>query len=214
MHLATDALLAARDHLRAAPADDGVVELIVARPNVEERALLDEARLDTEAGLVGDNWLARGNRHRSDGSSDPEAQITVMNIRVTKLVTAGVDDRVPLAGDQIYVDLDLSQDNLPIGTRLEIGSAVLLVTPKPHLGCEKFVARFGAEAMQFVNSREGRAHRWRGMNTAVVQAGTVRVGDRVTVVRPSAGAPPQGDDVAREVRRAHQAVDVGLSLDG
>jgi hypothetical protein len=214
MHLATDALLAARDHLLAAPSDDGVVEFIVARPNVEERVLLDEARLDTEQGLVGDNWLARGNRHRDDGSADPEAQITVMNIRVTKLVAADADDRVPLAGDQIYVDLDLSQDNLPVGTRLEIGSAVLLVTPKPHLGCAKFVARFGEDAMRFVNGGEGRANRWRGMNTAVVQSGAFRVGDRVRVVRPSVGVPPQGDGVTEDVGRAHEPVDLGLGVDG
>ena len=213
MHLATDALLAARDHLLSAPADGGEVKLIVARPDVEERVLLDQVQLDTEQGLVGDNWLARGNRHREDGSADPEAQITVMNIRVTSLVAVD-DERIPLAGDQIYVDLDLSQDNLPVGTRLEIGSAVLLVTPKPHLGCEKFVARFGGDAMRFVNGREGRANRWRGMNTAVVQSGTVRVGDRVTVIRPSVDVPPQGDHVAGEGDRAHEPVDVGLSLDG
>ena len=213
MHLATDALLAARDHLRAAPADEGVVKLIVARPDVEQRVLLDEARLDVEHGLIGDNWLVRGNRHREDGSADPDAQITVMNIRVTELV-AQDSNRVPLAGDQIYVDLDLSQDNLPIGTRLEIGTAVLLVTPKPHLGCAKFVARFGEEAMRFVNSREGRAHRWRGMNTAVVQSGTFRVGDRVVVRRPSADVPPQRDDVAGEVGGTHDPIDLGLGLDG
>ena len=213
MHLPADALLAARDHLLAAPSDEGVVTLIVARPDVEERVLLDEAQLDTEQGLVGDNWLARGNRHREDGTADPEAQITVMNIRVTELV-AQDSERVPLAGDQIYVDLDLSQDNLPIGTRLEIGSAVLLVTAKPHLGCEKFVARFGGDAMRFVNGREGRANRWRGMNTAVVQSGTVRVGDRIVVVRPSVAVPPQGDDVTEEVGRPHEPVDVGLGVDG
>jgi len=165
----------------------------------------------------------RFRRHEQDGGTDLQhradrqvvlAQVEVDVDLVTRLVAADDADRVPLAGDQIYVDLDLSQDNLPIGTRLEIGSAVLLVTPKPHLGCAKFVARFGDEAMRFVNGREGRANRWRGMNTAVVQSGDFRVGDRVRVVRPSVGVPPQGDDVTGNVGRSHEAVDVGLSLDG
>lgn len=183
MHLSSAELKAARDHLVAAPTSVGRLELIVARPEHGQRHLLDEARLDVVDGLVGDNWLTRGNRHREDGSADPDAQITVMNIRVAALV-AGSPERVPLAGDQLYVDLDLSVDNLPVGTRLEVGSAVLLVTPPPHTGCKKFVARFGEEAMRFVNSREGRAHRWRGMNTRVLEPGVVRVGDPITVLRP------------------------------
>jgi len=180
VHLTTDELLAAGDHLKDAPADSGRVELIVARPEPGSRLLLDEAHLDVAAGLVGDNWLTRGNRRRADGSADPDAQITVMNIRVAVLVAAD-PQRIPLAGDQLFVDLDLSIANLPVGSTIAIGSAVLLVTAKPHLGCAKFVARFGEEAMRFVNSREGRAHRWRGMNTSVLEPGTVRRGDVITV---------------------------------
>lgn len=191
MHLTGDELDAARPELYGAPHDDGTLALIVARPEPAERTLLAEGQLDLALGLVGDNWLARGNRHREDGSADPDAQITLMNIRVARLV-ARAEDRVPLAGDQLYVDLDLSLDNLPAGTRLEIGTAVLELTASPHTGCKKFVARFGGDAMRFVNSREGRANRWRGANTRVVVPGTVRVGDRITVLRtPAAGIPEQ-----------------------
>lgn len=167
MHLTGDELDAARAGLHESPKNEGALALIVARPEPSKRTLLDEATLDLDVGLVGDNWRARGNRHREDGSADPEAQITVMNIRVARLV-AQAEDRVALAGDQLYADLDLSIDNLPAGTRLAIGTAVLELTQSPHMGCKKFVARFGADAMRFVNSREGRANRWRGANTRVV----------------------------------------------
>jgi hypothetical protein len=190
MHRTPAELLAGRAHLLDAPKDGGEVRLIVTRPSPAQRVLLDEGLLDTESGLVGDNWLERGNRHRADKSADPDAQITVMNIRVAELV-ACVPDRVPLAGDQLYVDLDLSIDNLPVGSRLSIGDAVLEVTPPPHTGCAKFVDRFGAEAMRFVNSREGRQHRWRGMNTRVIRGGTVRLGDRISVTRANVTMPLQ-----------------------
>ena len=193
MHRTADELAAARPHLLAAPDDDGPLRLIVTRPTPGERVLLDTGELDTDAGLVGDNWLERGNRHRADGSADPDAQITVMNIRVAELV-AGSADRVPLAGDQLYVDLDLSMDNLPVGSRLTIGDAVLEVTPPPHTGCKKFVARFGTDAMRFVNSHEGRANRWRGMNARVLTSGTVRLGDQIRVTRANVRVPSQAGD--------------------
>ena len=190
MHLTADALRAARDHLAAAPKSVGRVDLIVARPEAGQRQLLDEAHLAVVHGLIGDNWLARGNRHRHDGTPDPDAQITVMNIRVAALV-ADSPERIPLAGDQLYVDLDLSLANLPVGTRVAIGSAVLLVTAPPHTGCKKFVERFGEDAMRFVNSREGRAHRWRGMNTRVLESGVIRIGDPITIVKAQLSSPVQ-----------------------
>src|SRR5262245_21940166 len=172
---------AALDDIRRSPADDGVIELVVARPADGERRLLEKAELDLTVGLVGDNWLARGNRRRDDGSADPEAQLTIMNARVSRLVAVDPDRR-PLAGDQLHVDLDLSLDNLPPGTRLALGTAVVEVSAKPHTGCAMFVERFGREAMQFVNSPVGRQLRLRGMNTKVVVAGTVRPGDTVRKV--------------------------------
>lgn len=169
------------------PKDDGVVEMIVQRPSVGAREVVDVARLDVKQGLVGDNWLGRGNPRTPDGLADPEAQITVMNARAADLVAQG-RLRWPLAGDQIYVDLDLSLENLPPGTRLAIGAAVIEVTAKPHTGCAKFVERFGVDAMKFVNAPVGRALNLRGINAKVVQAGEVRVGDSVKK-RAASGMP-------------------------
>lgn len=168
--------MAGLDHVRAAPSELGELRLIVCRPAPGERRLLAEGRLEIADGLVGDSWLARGSRHTPDGSAMPDKQVTVMNFRVAELV-AGDLARVPLAGDQLYVDFDLSVDNLPAGSLLTVGDAVLQVSESPHLGCAKFVERFGTEAMRFVNSATGRRLRLRGMNTRVVVPGTVRVGD-------------------------------------
>ena len=168
--------------LQPFPADGGELRLIVRRPVVGSREVVSTASLDRAVGLVGDSWLARGSRHTLDGAAVPDAQITLMNISVAMLV-AGRLDRVPLAGDQLYVDLDLSIVNLPVSTRLVIGDAVLEVTPPPHTGCAKFVDRFGEDAMRFVNSAFGRSLRLRGMNARVVTAGVVKVGDQVKVLR-------------------------------
>ena len=181
-------LEAALPEILGSPADAGDVRLIAARPDQGERRLLDEGVLDATVGLVGDNWLVRGSRHTADGSAIPDLQITVMNARVAELVTGGGEE-MALPGDQLYVDLDLSIDNLPVGTWLSVGTAVLEVTPVPHTGCQKFVARFGADAMRFVNGREGRALRLRGMNTRVVVPGVVRVGDVVRKPAPALALP-------------------------
>ena len=177
-HLTTEQLEAGLDDIRDAPKDAGVVHLIVRRPETLEREILDEGQLDTVEGLVGDNWKARGSGQTADGSADPECQITIMNSRVTQLV-AQDKDRWHLAGDQFYVEMDISKENLPAGTRLAIGDAVLEVSAKPHTGCGKFVERFGADAMKFVNSAVGREMCLRGINTWVIQSGAVSVGDTV-----------------------------------
>ena len=177
-HLSRQRLESGLGKIRESPADHGRVILVVRRPAVGVRELADEAMLDVVTGLAGDNWLTRGSS-RPDGSADPERQVTVMNARAAELVAGGTD-RMPLAGDQIYVDFDLSVGNLPPGTMLAVGQAVLQVSDAPHLGCAKFVERFGAEAMRFVNSRLGRQLRLRGMNARVVQPGLVRPGDVVT----------------------------------
>jgi hypothetical protein len=177
-HLTAIDLDAGLDTIRAAPADLGRVELIVRRPAVDERELVAVARLDCEEGLVGDSWRVRPSSSRPDGSAHPDKQITVMSSRVASLV-AQAEDRRPLAGDQQYVDLDISIANLPAGTQLAIGSAVIEVTEPPHTGCAKFTQRFGLDAFRFVNSPLGLELRLRGMNTKVVTAGSVRVGDEV-----------------------------------
>jgi MOSC domain-containing protein YiiM len=137
--------------------------------------VLHEAELDPVRGLIGDSWVYRGSSKTADGGPHPEMQINIMNARVTALV-AQEKSRWSLAGDQLYIDMDLSRENLPAGTRLAIGSAVLEVSPLPHTGCTKFVSRFGVDAMKFVNSTVGRELCLRGINAKVVQAGVVRLG--------------------------------------
>jgi hypothetical protein len=177
-HLTRDELEAGLDEIRQSPEDGGSVALIVSRPAVDERVLLDEATLDTTIGLVGDTWRERGSSSTDDGSAHPLAQLTLMNVRAARLIAAG-DERRPLAGDQLYVDLDLGPANLPPGTRLALGDAVIEVTDKPHTGCKKFAARFGQQAVRFVNSPAGRELNLRGINTKVIVGGTVRIGDAV-----------------------------------
>jgi MOSC domain-containing protein YiiM len=169
-HLTMDELEAGLETIRQAPKTEGVLELIVRRPRAGERETLDEARLDVDEGLVGDRWKMHGlNR---------DTQLNVMSARVIALV-AQEKERWPLAGDQLFIDLDLSIDNLPPGTHLAIGSAVVEVTAAPHTGCAKFVSRFGLDATQFVNSPLGRALQLRGVNARVVESGVIRVGDVV-----------------------------------
>lgn len=171
-------LLSGLEEIRRAPRDAGVLDLIVRRPQVGEREVLEEGRLDRVEGLVGDNWRVRGSPRTPDGSAHPDMQLNVMSSRVIALV-AGERERWPLAGDQLYVDMDMSAESLPPGTRLAVGSAVIEVTPQPHSGCKKFVERYGLDAMTFVNSAEGKALRLRGLNAKVIQPGAIRVKDAV-----------------------------------
>jgi hypothetical protein len=185
-HLGREELEAGLAAIRQAPRNEGVLELIVRRPQVGEREVIDEGHLDLVQGLVGDNWGTRGSSRTADGSSHPEMQLTVMNSRVIALL-AQDKSQWPLAGDQLFVDMDLSVEHLPPGTRLLMGSSVIEVTSLPHTGCDKFVARFGLEAVKFVNSPLGRELQLRGLNARVVTAGRIRVGDRVKVIpRPAA----------------------------
>jgi MOSC domain-containing protein YiiM len=169
-------LEAALASIRAAPRDAGVVELIVRRPGRGEREVIAEAALDPALGLVGDSWHARPARGRADGSPDPERQITVMGARAAAAI-AGARERWPLAGDQLYVDLDLGWENLPAGTELVVGTAVLAVSAAPHTGCDKLTARFGSAAARWVNTPAGRALNLRGINARIVTGGVVRRGD-------------------------------------
>ena len=173
-----DELEAGLPDILASPKEEGVVRMIVRRPDTGEREVLDSGELDVTQGLVGDNWRSRGSRMTDDGSAHPEMQLNLMSSRVISLV-AGTEDRWALAGDQFFVDLDLAKENLPAGTRLAMGSAIVEVTAVPHLGCKKFGARFGMEAMKFVNSRRGKKLCLRGINAKVVESGRVRAGDRI-----------------------------------
>jgi len=176
-HLTAEQLQMGLDHIRRAPADGGVLDLIVRRPTVNEREVLEQAELDLIVGLVGDTWNRRRSKSTPDGSPNVEMQITVINSRAASLV-ARDESRWQLAGDQLYLDMDLSAANLPAGTRLALGAAVIEVTAPPHLGCQKFVARFGLEAMKFVNSPVGRDLRLRGLHARVIQSGRICKGDR------------------------------------
>ena len=185
-HLSSAALEAGLGDIRLAPTDNGRVELIVRRPAVDQREILQEGTLDMQVGLVGDSWLARGSTRTPDGLPPVETQLTIMNARVAALV-AGDADRRCLAGDQLYFDLDISLSNIPPGTRLEVGTAVIEVTGIPHTGCRKFAARFGQDAVRFVNSTLGRELRLRGANARVVAPGVIHTGDVIRKVPGSAG---------------------------
>jgi len=182
-HLDTAALENGLATIRRAPRAAGTVELIVRRPAPEEREVVAEAQLDPDAGLVGDCWLDRGSRATADGSAHPDMQLTMMGARAAALI-ARTRERWPLAGDQLYVDLDLSAANLPPGTLLGVGTATIEITDKPHTGCGKFVERFGVDAMRFVNTQLGRELNLRGIYARIVSGGTVRTGDPIRKSAP------------------------------
>ena len=179
MHRTLEELEVDIDHVRAAPSTRGTLEMIVIRPDVGERLVLDEAELDGAYGVVGDSWKDRGSSRTADGSSHPDMQLNVICSRVLDLI-AGGRERWSLAGDQLCVDFDLSEANLPPRTRLTIGNAVIEITDQPHTGCGKFSSRYGADAFRWVNSPEGMALRLRGVNARVVEPGVIRSGDPVT----------------------------------
>lgn len=174
-HLTVNELQAGLKDICHSPRDGGVLEMIVRRPRPDAREVLAVGELHPLHGLIGDCWKERGSSRTPDGSAHPEMQLNVMNSRVIALV-ARERGRWPLAGDQLYLDLDLSEENLPAGSRVALGAAVIEVTAQPHTGCKKFVERFGLEAMKFVNSEVGRRLRLRGINAKVIRGGVIRVG--------------------------------------
>jgi MOSC domain-containing protein YiiM len=179
-HLTMEELEKGLDTIRQSPREQGVLAMIVRRPQAGQRQVMEEGQLDLEEGLVGDDWRALNSKRTTiDDPSFRDNQLTLMNARVIGLL-AQEQERWPLAGDQLYVDLDLSVENLPPGTRLAIGGAVVEVSALPHTGCKQFMARFGLDALEFVNSKAaGKPLRLRGLNARVVQPGVVRTGDVV-----------------------------------
>ncbi len=168
-----------------APRDAGVLEMIVRRPEVDAREVLEEGTLDLDEGLVGDNWKAKGSRKPPGSAANPDMQLNLMGARTIALV-AGERARWALAGDQLYIDLDMSEENLPPGTRLAIGEAIIEITAEPHTGCKKFAARFGLDAMRFINAPERRHLHLRGLNARIVQPGIIRRGDVATKIPKTA----------------------------
>ncbi len=176
MHRTSEELQSLLDGILDAPQDAGPVEMIVRRPGENERQVVESGHLTVEHGLVGDNWVERVG---DDGKPKRAAQLTLMNSRVADAV-AVTRERWPLAGDQIYVDMDISVENLPPGSRIRVGEAVVEISATPHTGCAKFAGRFGKEALRFANVGIGRDQRFRGVNAFVVEAGTLQVGDKIT----------------------------------
>jgi hypothetical protein len=169
------------DDIRRSPGHAGRIDLIARRPVFGQREVLAEATLDVDEGMVGDGWATRGSKRMPDGSADREAQLTLMNSRVAALL-AGDQSGWAVAGDQLYVDLDLSQSNLPPGSRLRVGTALVEVSAVPHTGCAQFSGRFGLDALKFVSTPQGKELRLRGVNTRIVETGIVRTGDIVSRV--------------------------------
>ena len=177
-HLETPALEAGLDHIRNSPKDQGLLDLIVSRPEEDAREVMELADLDPVIGLVGDTWQDRPSARSANGLAHPDMQITIMNSRVIALV-AQEKDRWPLSGDQLFADIDLSAENMPPGTRISVGSAILEATDQPHTGCKKFSARFGIDALKLISSPIGKELQLRGINTKVVQGGEIKPGDIV-----------------------------------
>ena len=177
-HFSEAELVAGLPQVSLSPADGGTVVQIVVRPDRELRELPQSCTVTPEAGIAADHWSRNCSHRLPDGRLNPETQLTLMNSRCLALL-AGSRERWPLAGDNLLVDLDLSETNLLTGQRLKVGEAILEITAKPHTGCAKFSRRFGADALKFVNSPEGRALRLRGVHAQVVQTGRITVGDRI-----------------------------------
>lgn len=182
-HATVHQLDAGLDHIRQSPDDGGALRMIVQRPAVDQREVVADGLLDVDAGLIGDSWLTRGSPRTPDGGPNPEAQVTIINARLIALL-AQTEDRWPLAGDQLVIDIDMSEDNLPPGAQLAIGSAVIEISEEPHTGCAKFAQRFGHDALRFISTPTGQALRLRGVNTRVIKSGAIQVGDLATRLQP------------------------------
>jgi len=175
-HLTKEELEAGLDFIRQSPRDDGLLEMIVRRPREDEREILETGELNLQSGLEGDDWKTIISSQKTDGTIPTDTQLTLMNSRTIALI-AGDKARWPLAGDQLYVDFDLSIGNIPPGTQLAVGEAIFEVSAVPHTGCSKFIARFGVDAQIFVNSAVGKQLHLRGINAKIIRAGRIRVGD-------------------------------------
>ncbi len=176
-HLSVAELEELTDVVRASPSDEGTLELIVARPADNERQVLIEGELDLDVGLVGDNWGQRPSSRTDDGSAHPDMQLNIINSRFSDGISRGDQDQRIMAGDQLHVDLDLSEANVPPWTKLQIGDAIIEITDQPHTGCQKFVQRFGLEAQRWTRTDAGSELHLRGVNARVHTPGTIRHGD-------------------------------------
>ena len=180
-HLEMAELQDGLSEILASPKDDGRLEGIVVRPARHKRMEPERCEVSLDGGLQGDHWAKGCWKTTEDGKPHPDVQICIMNARCIALIAQDRANWAP-AGDNLFIDMDLSPENLPVGQRLALGSAILEITAEPHLGCAKFIERYGKDACVFVNSRAGRANRLRGVYARVAQDGAVTVGDSVTKV--------------------------------
>lgn len=178
-YVTTEQLQASLAYIKKSPGDNCIVEMIVIRPDVDQRKILQEGYLDIDKGLIGDNWYTKGSSKTKDESSHPDMQLNIMNSRCISRIAKN-KERWQLAGDQLFIDMDLSYKNLPTGTQLIIGAATIEITTIPHNGCKKFAQRFGTDAVKFVNSPDGKIYHLRGINAKIIRSGKIKVGDIVT----------------------------------
>jgi MOSC domain-containing protein YiiM len=177
-HLSLEELRDGLGEIQRSPKNRGALRAIVIRPETDARSALQQCELSPELGVHGDNWAKGCWMSLPDGRPHPDVQVTIMNARAIALIAQ--DEALwPLAGDNLLVDLDLSTDNLPPGTRLSVGTARLEITAVPHKGCSKFAARYGVDATRFVNSRDGLRLHLRGIYARIVERGLITVGDTV-----------------------------------
>jgi hypothetical protein len=179
-----DILEKALENIQQSPLSEGTVEMIVCRPGIGERSVLEQAELTTDNGMVGDNWLSRWNENKRSMDRYANMQLNLMNARAIDVIANGEKALWPLAGDQFFVDFNLSEDNLPVGTQLQIGTAVIEITAEPHLGCKKFLERFGKDAVTFVNDSELRSLKLRGVNAKVISPGVITNGGVISKLAP------------------------------
>lgn len=175
-HLTLEELHRGLGEIRRSPTDEGRLKAIVIRPAVNERISLMECQISPELGVHGDNWAMGCWKSLPNGKPHPDVQVSIMNARAIALI-AQQEERWPLAGDNLYLDLDLSAENLRPGQRLALGSAILEITPIAHNGCKKFGERYGADAVTFVNSDLGKQLHLRGIYARILESGVIRVGD-------------------------------------
>jgi len=172
-HRSTTELETGLRALSQAPKDAGRLALLVRRDAEHCRETPARVHLSREDGMPGDAW----GRH---ATRNPESQLAVMRRDVAELIANG--QPLTLFGDNLFVDLDISKANLPAGTRLRVGEAVVEVTPMSHDGCSKFHRRFGPDALHFVNAKPTRDQNLRGIYWRVIESGEVSVGSPIVVL--------------------------------
>ena len=180
-HPSLDILEAGLEHIRNSPTDNGLLHMIVVRPEKKQRSTPEHCLLSSKGGAEGDHWAKGCWKSLPDGSPDPDVQITIMNSRCLELISSS-PSQWPLAGDNLIADLDLGVHNLKPGQKLSVGTTILEITAVPHTGCDNFKVRFGLDSLKFVSTKAGKELRLRGIYARIIQDGEIRIGDRLKKV--------------------------------